>query len=61
MCQQEKLQSVTLESSELSSDLNKKKQMLEKIEEELQHAEEVCQWGVQKLKSNVAAYSNVVP
>lgn len=43
VCQQEKLQSVTLESKELSNDINNRKQMLVKIEEEIQHAEEVCQ------------------
>lgn len=42
MCQQEKLQSVMLESKELSNDINNRKQMLVKIEEEIQHAEEVC-------------------
>lgn len=43
VCQQEKLQSVMLESKELSNDINNRKQMLVKIEEEIQHAEEVCQ------------------
>ncbi|KAK2841993.1 hypothetical protein Q5P01_012193 [Channa striata] len=36
----EKLQRVTRESSELSKDITSRKQMLEKIEEEIQHAEE---------------------
>ncbi|XP_018548847.1 coiled-coil domain-containing protein 113, partial [Lates calcarifer] len=36
----EKLQSVTWESKELSDDINNRKQMLAKIEEEIQHAEE---------------------
>ncbi|XP_073327430.1 cilia- and flagella-associated protein 263 [Pagrus major] len=36
----EKLQSVTRESAELSSDISNRKQMLAKIEEEMQHAEE---------------------
>lgn len=39
---QEMLQSVTWESTELSNDITKRKQMLAKIEEEIQHAEEVC-------------------
>ncbi|XP_033477878.1 cilia- and flagella-associated protein 263 [Epinephelus lanceolatus] len=36
----EKLQSVTRESTELSNDITSRKQMLAKIEEEMQHAEE---------------------
>ncbi|XP_044212729.1 coiled-coil domain-containing protein 113 [Thunnus albacares] len=36
----EMLQSVTWESTELSNDITKRKQMLAKIEEEIQHAEE---------------------
>uniref|UniRef100_A0A3Q1FRY0 Cilia- and flagella-associated protein 263 n=1 Tax=Acanthochromis polyacanthus TaxID=80966 RepID=A0A3Q1FRY0_9TELE len=36
----EKLQSVTLESTELSNDISKRKQLLAKIEEEIQRAEE---------------------
>ncbi|KAF1387107.1 hypothetical protein PFLUV_G00101830 [Perca fluviatilis] len=36
----EKLQRVTLESTELSNDIANRKQMLAKIEEEIQHAEE---------------------
>ncbi|XP_044050227.1 coiled-coil domain-containing protein 113 isoform X2 [Siniperca chuatsi] len=36
----EKLQSVTRESTELSNDITNRKQMLAKIEEEIQHAEE---------------------
>uniref|UniRef100_A0A668T3H8 Cilia- and flagella-associated protein 263 n=1 Tax=Oreochromis aureus TaxID=47969 RepID=A0A668T3H8_OREAU len=39
LCEQEKLQSVTLMSAELSNDIAKVRQMLAKIEEELQHAE----------------------
>ncbi|KAM4734625.1 cilia- and flagella-associated protein 263 [Anableps anableps] len=35
----EKLQSLTLESTELSNDLTKRKEMLAKLEEEIQHAE----------------------
>lgn len=45
MCLQEKLQSVTRESTELSDDITKKKQMLAKLEEEIVRAEEVCQSG----------------
>lgn len=37
------LQIVTLELNELSSDINNKNQMLVRIEEEIQHAEEVCE------------------
>uniref|UniRef100_A0A8C4NU75 Cilia- and flagella-associated protein 263 n=1 Tax=Dicentrarchus labrax TaxID=13489 RepID=A0A8C4NU75_DICLA len=40
VCQQEKLRRVTLESTELSNDISNRKQMLTKIEEEIQHAEE---------------------
>ncbi|XP_034391515.1 coiled-coil domain-containing protein 113 isoform X2 [Cyclopterus lumpus] len=36
----EKLQSVTLEAAELSNDLTNRKQLLEKIEAKIQHAEE---------------------
>ncbi|KAF0041397.1 hypothetical protein F2P81_007295 [Scophthalmus maximus] len=36
----EKLQCVTMESTELSNDITSRKQMLAKIEEEMQHAEE---------------------
>ncbi|XP_076589100.1 cilia- and flagella-associated protein 263-like [Chaetodon auriga] len=36
----ERLQSVTWESTELSNDISNRKQMLAKIEEEIQHAEE---------------------
>ncbi|XP_054476724.1 coiled-coil domain-containing protein 113 [Anoplopoma fimbria] len=36
----EKLQSVTLEATELNNDITNRKQMLAKIEEEIQHAEE---------------------
>ncbi|XP_023137094.2 coiled-coil domain-containing protein 113 isoform X2 [Amphiprion ocellaris] len=36
----EKLQSATLESAELSNDIRKRRQLLSKIEEEIQHAEE---------------------
>ncbi|XP_051238776.1 coiled-coil domain-containing protein 113 [Dicentrarchus labrax] len=36
----EKLRRVTLESTELSNDISNRKQMLTKIEEEIQHAEE---------------------
>lgn len=43
VCKQEKLQSVTSESKELSSDINKRKQMLMKLEEKMQNAEEVYQ------------------
>uniref|UniRef100_A0A3P8RW38 Cilia- and flagella-associated protein 263 n=1 Tax=Amphiprion percula TaxID=161767 RepID=A0A3P8RW38_AMPPE len=39
-CKQEKLQSATLESAELSNDISKRRQLLAKIEEEIQHAEE---------------------
>jgi len=35
------MQSVTLESTELSNDIAKKIQMIAKIEEEIQHAEKV--------------------
>jgi len=42
MHDQEKLHRVTLEAAELSDDLAKKKQLLEKIEAKMQHAEEVC-------------------
>lgn len=42
VCIQEKLQSVTWESTELSNDIIKRKQMLAKIEQELHQAEEVC-------------------
>lgn len=38
---QEKLQSVTEMSAELSSDITNRKQMLLKIEEEIQHVQEV--------------------
>ncbi|XP_020495410.2 cilia- and flagella-associated protein 263 [Labrus bergylta] len=38
--QKEKLQSVTRESTELSNDITNKKQILGKIEEEIQHAQE---------------------
>ncbi len=40
--QQEKLLSLTRESTELSNDISNRKQMLAKIEEEVQQAEEVC-------------------
>uniref|UniRef100_A0A671YJH3 Cilia- and flagella-associated protein 263 n=1 Tax=Sparus aurata TaxID=8175 RepID=A0A671YJH3_SPAAU len=40
VCQQDKLQNVTRESAELSSDISNRKQMLAKIEEEIQRAEE---------------------
>uniref|UniRef100_A0A3Q0RPV3 Cilia- and flagella-associated protein 263 n=1 Tax=Amphilophus citrinellus TaxID=61819 RepID=A0A3Q0RPV3_AMPCI len=42
LCEQEKLQSVTLVSTQLNSDITKVRQMLAKIEEELQQAEEDC-------------------
>lgn len=42
-CQQEKLQSVTLELKELSEDIITRKQMLAKIEQEIQNAEKVGQ------------------
>ncbi|XP_070687588.1 cilia- and flagella-associated protein 263 [Pempheris klunzingeri] len=38
----EKLQIVTQESTELSNDITKRKQMLAKIDEEIQHVEEEC-------------------
>ncbi|XP_008299360.1 cilia- and flagella-associated protein 263 [Stegastes partitus] len=37
----EKLQRVTLESTELSSDISRRRQLLAKLEEEIQQAEEV--------------------
>uniref|UniRef100_A0A7N8YME5 Cilia- and flagella-associated protein 263 n=1 Tax=Mastacembelus armatus TaxID=205130 RepID=A0A7N8YME5_9TELE len=40
VCKQEKLQNITWESTELSNDITNRKQMLMKIEEEIQHAEE---------------------
>lgn len=40
--EQEKLQNMTQESTELSNDITNRKQMLEKIEEEIHQAEEVC-------------------
>lgn len=43
VCQQDMLQIVTLELNELSSDISNKNQMLLRIEEEIQHAEEVCE------------------
>lgn len=45
LCKQEMLQSVTQESTELSSEINNRKQMLAKIEDEIQRAEEVCYWS----------------
>lgn len=41
VCEQEKLQSVTWESTDLSSDISNRKLILAKIEEEIQNAEEV--------------------
>lgn len=43
MCQQEKLQTVTIELKELSDDIITRKQMLAKIEQEIQNTEKVCQ------------------
>ncbi len=45
VCKQEMLQSVTQESTELSSEISNRKQMLAKIEDDIQHAEEVCYWS----------------